>query len=69
MEELKQMDTQQAVVDDLESLLDVIPIHISQPLRAREDLRDLLEVVLDLGRLPEARFSRARRLPLRQRGY
>ncbi len=56
MEELKQMDTQKAVVDDLESLLDVMPIHISQPLRAREDLRDLLEVVLDLGRLPEARF-------------
>jgi len=44
------------IVDDLEALLGTLPQHIQQPLRAREDLSELLEVVLDLGRPPEARF-------------
>ncbi len=44
------------IVDDLEALLSALPSHIQEPLRAREDLKDLLEVVLDLGRPPEARF-------------
>ena len=44
------------VQDDLEILIDAMPTRIATPLRAREDLHDLLEVVLDLGRLPEARF-------------
>lgn len=41
---------------DLDALLDVLPPHIAQPIRERDDRSDLLEVVLDLGRLPEARF-------------
>ena len=41
---------------DLEALVEKLPPHIQGPLDAREDLSELLEVVLDLGREPEARF-------------
>lgn len=41
---------------DLDALLDVLPPHIAQPLRVRDDRNELLEVVMDLGRQPEARF-------------
>ena len=41
---------------DLEVLIDKLPPHIQSPLRGRDDLDHLLEVVLDLGREPEARF-------------
>ena len=41
---------------DLEVLIDKLPPHIQRPLRDREDLDQLLEVVLDFGREPEARF-------------
>jgi stage III sporulation protein SpoIIIAA len=44
------------VTDDLEALLDVLPPRIRQPLEAMPDRGDLLEVVMDLGRLPEARL-------------
>ena len=33
-----------------------LPPHVQAPLRERASLEDLLEVVLDLGRPPEARF-------------
>ena len=46
----------QIVTDDLDQLLDVLPPHICDPLQALEDRRDLLEVVMDLGREPEARL-------------
>ena len=42
--------------DDLDALLDIIPPHIRQPLCQQQDISELLEVVLDLGRPPEARF-------------
>ncbi len=42
--------------DDLDALLDILPPHIRQPLCQQEDLSELLEVVMDLGRPPEARF-------------
>ncbi len=41
---------------DLDALLDILPPHIRQPLCQQEDINELLEVVLDLGRSPEARF-------------
>ena len=41
---------------DLESLIDTLPPHIRELLFEREDVNELLEVVLDLGREPEARF-------------
>jgi stage III sporulation protein SpoIIIAA len=47
---------QREITDDLDLLLDALPPHICKPLRAREDNHELLEVVMDLGRLPEARY-------------
>jgi stage III sporulation protein SpoIIIAA len=44
------------ITDDLDAMLERLPPHIAQPLREREDRSDLLEVVMDLGRLPEARY-------------
>ncbi len=41
---------------DLGVLIDKLPPHIQDPLNNRDDLDQLLEVVLDLGREPEARF-------------
>ena len=47
---------QKVITDDLNALLDIFPPHIRQPLSEQEDISQLLEVVLDLGRPPEARF-------------
>jgi len=47
---------QKVITDDLDALLDILPSHINQPLRRQEDVSELLEVILDLGRPPEARF-------------
>ncbi|HLY30593.1 MAG TPA: R3H domain-containing nucleic acid-binding protein [Ktedonobacterales bacterium] len=41
---------------DLDALLTVLPPTIREPILALPDRGDLLEIVLDLGRLPEARF-------------
>jgi stage III sporulation protein SpoIIIAA len=43
------------ITDDLEALLNVLPPRIRIPIEER-NRADLLEIVLDLGRLPEARF-------------
>jgi len=48
---------QKVITDDLEAFLDILPPHIRQPLEKQGDNNDLLEVVLDLGRPPEARYS------------
>ena len=45
------------VQSELELLLDVLPPRVAEILRSRDDTGDLLEVVLDLGRLPEARYA------------
>jgi stage III sporulation protein SpoIIIAA len=45
------------ITDDLDSLLSILPERIRLALRSEARLGDLIEVVLDLGRLPEARFS------------
>lgn len=44
------------VTDNLDQLLDVLPVKIRQALEEHEDVEDLLEIVMDLGREPEARF-------------
>jgi stage III sporulation protein SpoIIIAA len=44
------------VTDDLDQLLEVLPPHICDPLLGLGDRRELLEVVMDLGREPEARL-------------
>ena len=44
------------VQEELDLVLNVLPPGVANILQARDDLDQLLEVVLDLGRLPEARF-------------
>ena len=44
------------ITDNLDLLLEGLPPHLREALEQRADLETLLEVVLDLGRLPEARF-------------
>jgi stage III sporulation protein SpoIIIAA len=47
------------IVNDLELLIAVLPVPLQQALRLQGTLESLLEVVLDLGRVPEARFPGA----------
>ncbi len=47
---------EQIVTDDLDALLDALPPRLGEQLRTPERRTDLLEVVMDLGRLPEARY-------------
>jgi stage III sporulation protein SpoIIIAA len=49
---------QKVITDDMEALLDILPPRIQQPLCQQKDINELLEVVLDLGRPPEARFPK-----------
>lgn len=44
------------ITDDLDKLLKILPPAIASALRSLGDLGDLLEVVMDFGRHPEARF-------------
>jgi stage III sporulation protein SpoIIIAA len=50
---------QKVVTDDLDALLDVLPAHVRQAVLQLSDKGDLLEIVLDLGRYPEARYTRS----------
>ncbi len=47
---------QMQITDDLEALLAVLPPDIEEVLQEANEGDDLLEIVLDLGRQPEARF-------------
>ncbi len=47
---------QQKITDDLEALLAVLPPPIEASLKEANKSEDLLEIILDLGRQPEARF-------------
>jgi stage III sporulation protein SpoIIIAA len=49
---------QKVITDDLEALVNILPPEIRDSLHRQEDISELLEVVLDLGRPPEARFPR-----------
>ena len=48
--------SQERITDDLERLLILLPERLQQALAPPGAQQDLLEVVLDLGRLPEARY-------------
>jgi stage III sporulation protein SpoIIIAA len=48
--------TPQRITDDLDRLLEVLPEAVRQALAPPEAREQLLEVVLDLGRVPEARY-------------
>jgi len=47
---------QKVITDDLDALLDILPDHIRKTLNEQPDISELVEVVMDLGRPPEARF-------------
>jgi stage III sporulation protein SpoIIIAA len=44
------------ITDDLEALLDVLPVNIRHAVEKVDDSDNLLEIILDLGRVPTARF-------------
>ena len=46
------------ITDDLERLLRLLPQQVQTALWSEESRASLLEVVLDLGRVPEARYPR-----------
>ena len=48
---------QHKITDDLQVMINVLPPNIAEALRRANRSDELLEVVLDLGRLPEARFT------------
>src|SRR3970282_1097020 len=48
--------TQRRITDDLQALLGVLPPLIAQAVTEVNDSDNLLEVILDLGRVPTARF-------------
>jgi stage III sporulation protein SpoIIIAA len=48
--------TQRRITDDLQALLGVLPPLIAQSVTSANDSDNLLEVIMDLGRVPTARF-------------
>ncbi len=48
--------TQHKITDDLDALLDVLPANIRHAVEQANNSDYLLEVILDLGRVPTARF-------------
>jgi stage III sporulation protein SpoIIIAA len=57
LEKLELAESTAHIVDDLDAFIDIFPYEIAEALRSRDDVGDLVEVVLDLGRNPEARLS------------
>ncbi|MCW5875304.1 MAG: AAA family ATPase [Anaerolineales bacterium] len=49
--------TRREITDDLDALLSVLPKDIEKAVRARNNTADLLEIILDLGRVPTVRMS------------
>ncbi len=50
------MPIEQLITDDLDALLGVLPSHLQQRLHEINRASDLLEIIIDLGRVPEARY-------------
>jgi len=46
----------QRITDDLQALMAVLPSEVTQAVTEEDDNENLLEVILDLGRLPTARY-------------
>jgi stage III sporulation protein SpoIIIAA len=59
--------TQQKITDDLGALLDVLPKTITESVQKLNNSEQLLEIIIDLGRLPTARFTTGEAL-LRENG-
>lgn len=47
---------QRKITDDLHALMTVLPLRIREKLQEADDSENLIEVILDLGRLPTARY-------------
>jgi stage III sporulation protein SpoIIIAA len=56
--------TRQETTDDLEALMAALPVEVVERVRTFGDRADLLEIVMDLGRRPEARFTHGEELLL-----
>ncbi|HEX6655467.1 MAG TPA: AAA family ATPase, partial [Candidatus Limnocylindria bacterium] len=54
----------QETTDDLEALLEALPVEVVDRVRTFANRADLLEIVMDLGRRPEARFTHGEELLL-----
>ena len=54
---INKMTTTQHITDDLEAMLAVFPPEVAQAVQSRDNFDNLLEVILDLGRNPSARFT------------
>jgi stage III sporulation protein SpoIIIAA len=54
---MEKISTQLRITDDLAALLAVLPPHLEAALKELNRGDDLIEIVLDLGRQPEARFT------------
>lgn len=50
------MTQKNQITDDLDALLNTLPAEVVAAIRATDDSDNLLEVILDLGRVPTARF-------------
>ncbi len=48
----------QVITDDMDALLNILPPHIKNPLLQQTDISELIEIILDLGRPPQARFPK-----------
>ena len=62
-------DRRRESIDDLDALLASLPPEIVDAVHALPEKEALIEVVLDLGRRPEARFPDSRGHPARPRGH
>ena len=51
------MTKQKEIVDDLDRLLEVLPQFVRETIEKQGQFSDLIEIVMDLGRPPEARYS------------
>ncbi len=47
---------QKIITDDLEALMEILPPVIREQIGKRSDYRELIEIIMDLGRPPQARF-------------
>jgi len=50
------MAKKQQITDDLDALLDVLPLDIRHAVEKANNSENLLEIILDLGRIPTVRF-------------
>ena len=57
IETVESLTQQIKITDDLEALLNVLPPHIKEVLVAANEGEKLIEIVMDLGRQPEARHT------------